>query len=321
MYPGLLFIRERVIGRFLTGFAAASILQTGHVAYALFGLTSGLFYAALIHMGSMWIAPEARVAAFPIIACGYTAVEYGLMILSRRLGFATSFLLVQMLPAAVILLYRGCKPPYQAFQKEAGRPPFPARLIAASSLAVFAGCFVTYFNQNGLGVQDFGFGNPVMAWTGFLVRCAACAFFIFMGRRIRIIHLLYLSQGCTAFMFVLFLFGNAMDFPAWIASSFTNIVCNIAAYALLSAVIAKYPHRLGVFSLLALSPGIGIVLGKLSGAYAHRVLHDYGTLMYTIPPAICCAFFFVLPFVIRSIQREVDLDHGDFPASTIPSWR
>jgi DNA-binding CsgD family transcriptional regulator len=323
-YFGLLIIRDsnaRVIA--LVSLAASLILsigirvlpalQTHYVAFALLGVSTGLFNAAIIYYGSSGVPPEGRLPIVALVVLGFTVVVYALTYAARTWGFDLAFAIASALLLVCFFLSRGYSPPPLTSGQETARPPFPTGLVVASGVTIFVGYFGNYLNQSGTGTQDMSFGNPPFAALGFIVRAVICLFFLVAGRRIRIVHVLYVTQGCTVLAFAMSMLKTESNLAAWIFYSASNIVGTIALYALISAVAYKYLKRPQTFALLLLLTGAGIVFGYLAGTAVQRYLGASPLFFRVVPLIIFCSCFFVLPFTIRAIDREVDLDRASTP--------
>lgn len=323
-YLGLLIIRDHSVKAIAMISMSATLilsigirifvpLQTYYIVFGLLGVTTGLFNAVVVYYGSSGVPPEGRLSIVALVVLGFTVIVYALTYVAKSWGLDIAFVIASALMLVSILLNRTYVPASLASAKDTASGPFPTKLVVASGLTIFVGYFGNYLNQSGMGTQDMWFDNPPMAWLGFLVRVAICVFFLLAGRRIKIVHTLYVCQACTVLAFATSMLNMQTNLPAWILYSASNIVGTIALYALISAVAFKYLKRPQTFALLLLLTGAGIVFGYVAGTAAHRFFRDDPVFFRVIPLIIFCSCFFVSPFIIRAIEREVDLDRGSTP--------
>jgi DNA-binding CsgD family transcriptional regulator len=323
-YVGLLLIRDTNAKPTMTiSLSAALLLSVGirlfpflgsyYIAFALLGAATGVFNAAIVYYGSSAVPPEGRLPLVALVVMAFTVIVYALTWAARSWGIDVAFALASALMVACIVINSGYEPAPLTAVPDTSRPLFPTRLVVASGITIFVGYFGNYLNQSGTGAQEMGFPDPLYAWVGLAVRVAICIFFVVAGRRIRIVHILYVSQGCTVLAFATSMLPTESNLVAWIFQNTTNIVGTIALYALISAVAYKYLRRPQTFALLLLLTGAGIIFGYLAGTAVHRYLGDEPFFFHVVPLLIFCSCFFALPFIIREIEKEVDLDRSSSP--------
>ena len=321
-YVGLLFIRDANAKLLMTvSLAAALVLSTGillapalqswYVAFALLGAAAGVLNAGVVYYGSAGVPPESRVPIVAFVVLGFTLIVYALGWAARSWGVDITFIFAAALLVGALVVNGGYRPAVVAPSTETDALPFPTKLVVANGITIFVGYFGNYLNQSGTGTQDMQLGDPLYAWIGLLVRVVVCVFFLIAGRRIKIVSILYVCQASTVLAFAMSMTGSTP--AAWVLYNITNIVGTIALYALISAVAYKYLRRPQTFALLLLLTGAGIVFGYLAGTAVQRYLSADPLFFRVVPLVIFCACFFVLPFALRSIAREVDLDRSSSP--------
>jgi DNA-binding CsgD family transcriptional regulator len=290
-----------VLMRLVPGFQAA------YISYALFGLMTGAVQIPLLYYGGFQFPVKGRTAMVALFLLGMYGLVYLAMNLLPVVGFDALLAACGVLLAAAILLCSRLRP--IVLPENAGdyKGAVSLKLVMTTGITLSIGYFLSFLTE----VELFKSGFPInqsLTWLEQIIRLTTCLAFIFIGIRIKIFHLLYVTLVVTALAHFLSIAHVGADIPAYLMSNVSGVLLLLSFYTLATAIVSRYPRRPLVLSFLTLCGGIAVILGNTTGMTLSVLLEANPVLLYSLPVIIFVTVFFMLPLLFRSVKEEADLD-------------
>jgi DNA-binding CsgD family transcriptional regulator len=302
----------------VTGMAAdlfLSILMLlrpeGSFYYALSGLlgaATGQYFAALIHIFTFSFNPENKITIISFWVLSTYALALITAKLLRLLGIEFSFLLSAIsLIAAIVLIWR-FKPEQLYSADAAPKYPYPKSLLTAFGLILAFYYFIGYLSKNTVNTQIFSLDDGVWAWLANSARFATFYLFYKLGKKSNLLTVIYLSLICTVLAYVFGILPEPFALTANIFFGIAGALGAIFIYSLITDIAFKYSRNRYVLSVLILIANIAFITGYYCGLKVGVLFQNHQISLYGILLVLSCSLLLVLPWLFRSIGRELDLD-------------
>lgn len=279
-----------------------------YVLCGMMGAASGQYCAAVVYIFTFSISPENKIT---IVSLWFLAM-YALVLITskllRLLGIEFSFLFsVLLLIAAIVLICRF--KPEQLFSSNAAlKYPYPKSLLAAVGLILAVYYFIGYLSKNVINTQIFSLDDSVWAWLANSARFATFFLFYKLGKKSNLLTVIYLSLICTVLAYVFSILPEPYALTANIFFGVAGALGTIFIYSLTTDIAFKYSRNRHVFSILILIGITALIAGYFCGLKASVYFQPKLLSLYGILLVLSCGLLMVLPWLFRSIGRDLDLD-------------
>lgn len=310
--------RIAVIGMAVDLFLSILMLlrPEGSFFYALSGLlgaASGQYCAALIYIFTFSFNPENKITIISFWVLSTYALALITAKLLKLLGIEFALLLSVILLVAAIVLIRRFKPEQLYSADAAPKYPYPKSLLAAFGLILAVYYFIGYLSKNAIKTQIFSLDDGVWAWLANSARFATFYLFYKFGKKSNLLTVIYLSLICNVLAYVFGILPEPYALTANIFYGIAGALGVIFIYSLITDIAFKYSRNRHVLPVLILIANIAFITGYYCGLKAGVYFQPKLLSLYGILLVLSCGLLTVLPWLFRSIGRELQIDFSILP--------